>query len=60
MHCAERRGIRNGIKLGREELLKQMVEKKLAKGKSVEVIADECEEEVSVIQALINKIRTTK
>ena len=61
MHSAERRGIKNGIKLGknlgREEILKQQVEKKLAKGKSLEVIADECEEDISVIRALINEIR---
>ena len=69
MHSAERRGIKNGIKigrdegiklgknLGREELLKQQVEKKLARGKRLEVIADELEEETSVIRALINEIR---
>ncbi len=65
MHSAERCGIKNGIKigkdegikLGREELLKQQVKKKLAKGKSLEVIADECEEEISVIRVLINEIR---
>lgn len=61
MHSAERRGIKNGIKngikIGRAEILKQQVEKKLAKGKSLEIIADECEEEISVIQALINEIR---
>ena len=61
MHSAERRGLKNGIKLGknlgREEILKQQVEKKLAKGKSLEIIAEECEEEISVIQALINEIR---
>lgn len=33
------------------------VEKKLAKGKSLEIIADECEEKISVIRALINEIR---
>ena len=57
MHSAERRGLKNGIKIGREEILKQQVEKKLAKGKSLEIIADECEEKISVIRALINEIR---
>lgn len=61
MHSAERRGMKigrdKGIKIGREELLKQQVEKKLAKGKSLEVIADECEEDISVIRELINEIR---
>ena len=61
MHSAERRGLKNGIELGknlgREEILKQQVEKKLAKGKSLEIIADECEEDISVIRALINEIR---
>ena len=42
---------------GKKELLKQLVEKKLAKGKSVEVIADELEEEVSAIQPVIDEIR---
>ena len=65
MHSAERRGMKlgrdEGMKLGknlgREELLKQQVEKKLARGKSLEVIADELEEDTSVIRALINEIR---
>ena len=56
MHSAERKGRNEGIKLGKEELLKQQVKKKLAKGKSLEAIADECEEETSVIRTIINEI----
>ena len=64
MHSAERRGvkrgIKSGIKIGQEELMKQLVKKKLAKGKSVEVIADELEEEVSAIQRVIDEIKAEK
>ena len=45
---------------GRTELLKQLVQKKLAKGKSIEVIADELEEEVANIEAVIAEIKAEK
>ena len=45
-----------GIIKGKAELLKQQVQKKLAKGKSIEVIADELEEEVADIKVLIDEL----
>jgi len=43
---------------GKKDQLKQLIEKKLAKGKSVEVIADELEEEREVIEKLIAEMKT--
>ena len=51
-------GRTEGIESGRKELLKQLVEKKLAKGKSLEVIADELEEEPATIQRIIEEIQS--
>ena len=53
---SRREGIEIGIKSGKKELLRQQIEKKLAKGKSVEVIADELEEEVASIQKILDEI----
>ena len=53
MHSAERRG----VKRGQEELMKQLVKKKLGKGKEPEVIADELELEVSDLQRIIREIK---
>ena len=49
-------GRREGIEAGKKELLRQKIEKKLAKGKSIEVIADELEEEVASIQRILDEI----
>lgn len=38
-------------------MLRQQVEKKLSKGKNVEKIADELEEEVSVIRKIIEDLQ---
>ena len=46
----------DGRREGRKAGLKSMVQKKLLKGKSVDQIADECEEEVPVIRELIREI----
>ena len=43
-----------------KELLKQLVQKKLAKGKSIEVIADELEEDVVAIQPIIDEIKSAE
>ena len=43
-----------------KELLKQLVQKKLAKGKSIEVIADELEEDVASIQPIIDEIKSAE
>jgi hypothetical protein len=54
-------GIKEGIEQGKEEgikiKLKEMIAKKLAGGKSAEVIADELEEEIEVVAELIDEIR---
>ena len=51
-------GRTEGIESGRKELLKQQVQKKLSKGKSLEVIADELEEEPATIQRIIEEIQS--
>ena len=49
-------GRKAGLQEGRKNALKSQVQKKLLKGKSVDQIADECEEEVPVIRELIREI----
>lgn len=56
----EQRGVETGREFGEKGLVKKLVKKKLAKGKSVEVIADELEEEVSAIQRVIDEIKAEK
>ena len=51
----EQRGVEAGREFGEKGLVK-----KFAKGKSVEVIADELEEEVSAIQRVIDEIKAEK
>lgn len=46
-----------GIQRGRKELLVEMIEKKLKKGKSIHRIADELEEDESVIRSMVEKIQ---
>ena len=41
---------------GRNELLEELVKKKLQKNKSPEIIAEELEEDISVIENVIIKI----
>ena len=53
-------GRTEGIASGKKELLKQQVQKKLTKGKSLEVIADELEEDVSTIQPIIDEVLAGK
>ncbi len=50
-------GRRLGIKEGEDVKLQSQIEKKLAKGKSVAVIAEELEEEYSVIEAMIQEMK---
>ena len=49
-----------GIEEGRSELLKQLIQRKLSKGKSIDEIAEELEESVTVIQNLIVDGETKK
>lgn len=53
---AEAVGIAKGIVKGRNELLEELVKKKLQKNKSPEVIAEELEEDISTIQNIISLI----
>lgn len=48
-------GRKAGIEEGRIELLKQLIQRKLSKGKSIDEIAEELEESVTVIQNLIGE-----
>ena len=45
---------------GRGELLKELIQKKLAKGKSISVIAEEVEEEESVTEQMIREMEGNK
>ena len=56
----EQRGVEAGREVGEKGLVKKLDKKKLAKGKSVEVIADELEEEMSAIQRVIDEIKAEK
>lgn len=49
-----REGMERGREEGREELLRELVKKKWDKGKTLPEIAEELEEEISVIQRLID------
>ena len=51
-------GRKSGIEEGRMELLKQQIQRKLSKGKSIDEIAEELEESVTVIQNLISECKT--
>lgn len=46
-----------GIEEGRSELLKQLIQRKLSKGKSIDEIAEELEESVTIIQNLISECK---
>ena len=50
-------GIKEGVAKGSEAKLMEMIQKKYSKGKSVEVIAEELEEEVETVQALLQRIQ---
>jgi len=50
------KGIEQGIEQGRETTLTSQIQKKLAKGKSLEQIADELEETVEVIRPLYEQV----
>ena len=50
-------GLEEGREEGRIELLKQLIQRKLSKGKSIDEIAEEIEETVTVIQNLISECK---
>ena len=49
-------GRQDGIEIGKKELLESQVEKKWKKGKTIEQIADDLEEEVIIIQQIIEAL----
>ena len=55
MEAGIEQGIEQGIAKGQHDLLTQKIKAKLAKGKSLELIADELEEDISVIEKLLNQ-----
>ncbi len=52
-----REGIREGTELGAEQKLEELVRKKLARGKSMEEMADELEETEESIQRIIERLK---
>lgn len=50
--CGEKRGERRGIKKGKQQYLTDLVSRKIKKGKTIAQIADELEEDISVIEAV--------
>ena len=46
-------GRNEGISIGRNDTIKELIRKKLSKGKSIPTIADELEESVAVIEDFI-------
>ena len=49
-------GVQAGMEAGMEAKMKNLIKKKLEKGMCIEVIAEELEEDITVIQKLINEI----
>ena len=49
-------GRKAGLESGKKEQLKQQIQKKLLKGKDIDVIAEELEEEVAVIEKVIAEL----
>lgn len=52
--------IAEGLAEGRAETLRVLIKKKLAKGKSLEEIADALEEDVETVEAMIKKMEEFK
>ena len=50
-------GVKDGIQKGKIELLKEQIQRKLSKGKSIDEIAEELEGAVTVIQNLISECK---
>lgn len=46
-------GLKAGQKKGREDHFKELIEKKLSKGKTIPKIAEELEEEIAVIERFV-------
>lgn len=50
------KGIEQGIEKGLEQKLEELILKKLAKGKSIDVIAEELEEDFEIVREIVKKI----
>lgn len=50
-------GRQDGIEIGKQVLLERQIKKKLEKGKSIEQITTELEEDVETVQKIINKLK---
>ena len=46
-----------GEQAGKEKVLKDLIQKKLSKGKSIKEIADSLREDISVIQEIVNNLQ---
>lgn len=53
-------GLQKGLNQGSDNKLKELIKKKLAKGKSLPQIADECEESIDTVRALIDQLDLEK
>lgn len=50
-----KQGLKEGMEKGREEKLREQVHKKLSRGKTLIEIAEELEEQISVIEQMIKR-----
>ena len=53
-------GIERGIERGIEQKLEELIRRKIAKGKPIEVIAEELEEDLELVKAIMKKIEDNK
>lgn len=53
----EQIGYSKGEQAGRDALLEEQVWKKLERGKTIEVIAEELEQEIAVVKQVVERIR---
>lgn len=56
----QKEGYEEGQKEGRRQLLAAQVQKKIEKGKSVEQIADELEEDISAIRPIYDELEKNR
>lgn len=52
-------GIQEGIQEGQQEKLEELIKRKLKKGKSIDVIAEELEESREVIAGIVKTLQDT-
>lgn len=53
-------GQKEGYEEGQKQLLSALIQKKIEKGKSVEQIADELEEDISAIRQIYDKLEKNR